>query len=70
MQPSQGKQQMNDFFPLSALYNTLKDNGNEHLYIETYFDSVSILFPFSLYSWFFTTTYIGSYLITILLAIH
>jgi len=53
---------MNDFFPLSMLYTILKDNGNEQLYIKTYFDSVSTLFPFSLYSWFFTTIYIGSYL--------
>ena len=61
---------MNYFFPISVLYNMLKDNGNEQLYIKTYFDSVSKLFPFSLYSWFFTTIYIRSYLIKILLAIQ
>jgi len=48
----------------------LKDNGNEQLYIKTYFDAVSILFPFSLYSWFFTTIYIDTHLIKILLAIQ
>jgi len=61
---------MNNFFLLFLCYNLLKDNGNEQLYIKTYFDSVSILFPFFLYSWFFTTIYIGSYLIKILLYIQ
>jgi len=58
------------FSPLSVLCNVLKDNGNEQIHIKTYFGSVSILFPFFLYSWFFTTTHIGSYVIRILPAIQ